>query len=138
VATEPTVAPTGFRTVLDHSLQPRPDGLVEWRTTWVLRWDPVPAASSYVARFATSEGRGGRERVLTSTELQVDAAAGTSDATRLDADRAAQLAFTGSQLLVSVAGAGPSGAEGPASAWYRVGEVPADGIPVPNSTTHRH
>jgi hypothetical protein len=118
---------------LEDSRKARPDGLVDWHTAWVLQWDPVPDAASYVVRFASSEGRGGRERVLTSTRLRIDVAAGTSRARRVDTDRATQLAFTQSQLLVSVAGAGPTGAVGPASAWYRVGDAPPDGILAPNS-----
>jgi hypothetical protein len=134
----PAIAPAGFRTALQQTRQNRPDGLVDWRAAWVLRWDPTPGAASYVVHFATSEGRGGRKRVLTTPELHVDAAAGTSSPPRIGADQAAQLTLTGSQLLVSIAAAGPSGAEGPASAWYRVGDAPANGIPVPNSASHGH
>ena len=130
--------PRGFRTRVEHTETSRPDGLVDWRTDWVLTWSEVPGASGYSVRFAASEGTGGREGSLDVPELTLDVAAGTSPRRRIRADRSAQLTLTASQLLGSVLATGPGGAEGPASPWYRVGEAPADGVPVPNRSTGHH
>ncbi len=130
--------PREFRTRVEHTKSSRPDGLVDWRTDWVLTWSEVPGASGYAVRFGTSEGTGGRERSLDVPELTLDVAAGTSPRRRVRADRAAQLTLTASQLLVSVLATGPGGAEGPASPWYRVGEAPANGVPVPNRSAEHH
>lgn len=130
-------APADFRASLAQSRTTRPDGLIEWRTAWVLRWRPVPGVKRYQVQFATSEGRGGRTQTVEKPELRIDAAAGTSPANRVATDEKAQLAFTGSQLLVSVAPVAGE-ATGPASAWYRVGDAPPDGKPVPNSAPEGH
>lgn len=136
-STSPTAAdlaaPNTLRASLEHAETKRSDELVEWRTAWVLRWAEVPGAAGYLIRFSTSEGPGGRERRVTATELEIDVAAGTSPANRLVVDREAQLTMTASQLLVSVAASSSSGGVGPAVGWYRVGEVPSDGIPVANA-----
>lgn len=131
-------APSGFRASLEHAETKRSDDLVDWRTHWVLRWQAVPGAAGYVIRYSTSEGRGGRERRMATTELKLDVAAGTSPAGRLMMDREAQLTMTASQLLVSVAATGSSGDIGPAVGWYRVGEVPSDGVPVANGEPEKH
>ena len=132
------VAPTDFRSSLEHASTARPDALVEWRSDWVLRWSEVPGARGYVVRFATSEGRGGRERRLDRPELRLDVAAGTSRRARLTADREAQLTLAASQLLVAVAAVDAAGATGPASPWYRVGETGKAGKPVPNNEPGEH
>ena len=131
-APDQLVPPTGFRTALEQTATTRADGLVEWRTDWVLHWAEVPAAAGYVARFATSEGPGGRERRLDVPMLRLDVAAGTSRPDRLARDREAQRTLTASQLLVSVAAVGEDDVVGPASPWYRVGETGDGGVPVPN------
>ncbi len=131
-------APGTLRASLEHDEVKRPDDMVDWRTDWVLRWNEVPGATGYLIRFSTSEGRGGRERRVTAAELKVDVAAGTSPAHRLQVDREAQLTMTASQLLVSVAATGSTGAEGQAVGWYRVGEAPADGVPVANADPKEH
>ena len=131
-------APTKFWTSLEHTEVKRPDDLVDWRTDWVLHWTEVPDATGYLIRFSTSEGRGGRERRVTATELKVDVAAGTSPVTRLEVDREAQLTMTASQLLVSVAAIGSTGGESPAVGWYRVGEAPSNGVPVANADPEEH
>ncbi len=130
-------APADFRASLAQSRKTRPDGLIEWRTNWVLRWDAVPGVERYRVDFATSEGRGGRSRTVDAPEVRIEAAAGTSPANRVASDEKAQLAFTGSQLLVSVRAVAGK-ATGPASAWYRVGDAPPDGKPVPNSAPEGH
>lgn len=138
-ASAPELAePRRFRTRLESTRAARPDGLVDWRSDWVLTWAEVPGARGYTVSFATSEGDGGRERSVEVPELTLDVAAGTSPARRVRADRDAQVTLTASQLLVSVRATGPEGAEGPASPWYRVGEVPPDGVPVPNPSTEAH
>ncbi len=63
-------APGTLRTSLEHAETKRPDAMVDWRTDWVLRWNEVPGATGYLVRFSTSEGRGGRERRLTTPELR--------------------------------------------------------------------
>lgn len=137
-AAAPSVAPEQVRVALETTREPRGDGMVDWRAAWVMTWEPVPGADGYVAEFATSEGRGGRESPLEEPLLRVDAAAGTSTAERLEQDQAAQLSFSASQLLVSVAATGADGAEGPATPWYHVGDAPADGVPVPGTAPEGH
>ncbi len=134
----PATAPAQVRVALETIRESRDDGMVDWRAAWVMTWDPVPGASGYTAEFATSEGRGGRESPLAEPLLRVDAAAGTSAEERLEQDRATQLSFSASQLLVSVAATGADGAEGPATAWYHVGDAPPDGVPVPDGAPQRH
>ena len=131
-------APSTFRASLEHVETERSADLVDWRTDWVLRWAEVPGATGYLIRYSTAEGRGGRERRVTATELKVDVAAGTSPGHRLTVDREAQLTMTASQLLVSVAATSSAGGVGPAVGWYRVGEVPPNGIPVANAEPEGH
>ncbi|WP_459645208.1 hypothetical protein [Kineococcus sp. NUM-3379] len=137
-AAAPLPVPAGFAVALERSRRDVPGGLVEWRTRWVLRWEPVAGAAGYVLRFSTSEGRGGREEVLDAPQFSLDAAAGTSPAARVAQDEAAQLSLSAFQLLVSVAARDAAGTEGAASAWYRVGEVPPGGVPVPNTAPAGH
>lgn len=130
-------APQGLRVAVEGERAQRADGLVDWSAAWVLTWEPVPGAEGYAAHFTTSEG-GEHERELTAPRLHLDAAAGTSPPDRVEQDQAAQLALGGSQLLVSVAAEGPGEAVGAPSAWFRVGDVPAGGVPLPEEAPGGH
>lgn len=125
-------APRGLETRVETTRVPRDDGLVDWRTQWVLEWDAVAGADGYSAQFSTSEG-GGRQRDIRAPLLRVDAAAGTSAADRVDPDAGAQLAFNKSQLVVRVAATRAGASPGPASDWFPVGEVTPDDATEPGS-----
>lgn len=123
-----------FRVSVDHTQAPAPGpagaGKLAWTSTWRLSWTPVPGASSYAVHYGTNEGAGsGQPKVQPETELSVEAAAGTSTVAQLDQQRRAALLLTSSQLLVSVSARSDAG-EGPRSAWFPVGDVPASGRPV--------
>lgn len=147
-AAGPPAPVTGVRVALEHEERPAPGpagvGKVAWTSSWRLSWDPVPGATAYAVRYATSEGAGNQApRVLTGADtlarpsLLVEAAAGTSSRARLDQDRDAGLLFTSSQLLVSVA-ARSAGGESPASLLFPVGDVPPDGVPRGSERTGGH
>jgi hypothetical protein len=128
-------APTGFRVSLDPVEVPATaaDGrdLVQWEVDWTLTWEPVAGAAEHAVWFGTNEGAPSEpRRSVDEPELRLTAAAGTSPAARLAADREAGLLFTSSQLLVSVAARAADGRLGPRSPWYPVGDAPADGRPV--------
>ena len=115
----------------DHGVQSAPcGGSVAWRTRWRLTWAAVPGARAYEVRFTTSEGPSGRTRVLDAPELALEVAAGTSPSSRVDQDRALQLALSAAQLQVQVAAVDAGGGSGPPSPWFAVGEVPAGGVPA--------
>ena len=130
-------APVGFVVTFDDTEQPmtRSDGIavVSWRTDWVLSWGEAAGAATYRARYGTTEGipEQPRTQSLDVARLSIDAAAGTSVPERVEQDRAAGLLLTSSQLLVSVAAVAGDGAVGPYSAWFSVGDVTADGAPIP-------
>jgi hypothetical protein len=140
----PPPVPTGYVVALLHDERPvpGPDGrsFVEWRTTWELRWEPVPGAEAYAVRFGTSEGPGdgGVDRRESGARVRVEAATGTSPVDEVAQDREAGLAFTAAQLAVSVAAVAPGGVSGPSSPWFAVGEVPPDGRPAPLEIGHGH
>ena len=125
---------TGFRVALESTEEPASGpagaGKLAWRSTWQLRWEPVPDATGYAVWYATNEGGGNAPRaVQPETLLAVEAAAGTSTRARLEQDRRALLLLTSSQLLVAVA-AEHDGRQGPRSPWFPVGDVPLDGVPI--------
>jgi hypothetical protein len=117
--------PDGFRATFDHTARPS-GGLVRWRTRWVLRWEPVAGATSYVVRTATSEGAGGRSHEVETPRYSLEVAAGTSRPDQVERDRASQLAFTAATLRVRVAARGGTGRVSPPGPWLPVGEAPAN------------
>lgn len=136
-------APTGFRVRLDPSeaAVTGSDGrrLVEWEVDWALTWTPVPGAQDYAVWFGTNEGAGSSpERYVAEPELRMTAANGTSSRERVQQDQAAGLLFTSSQLLVSIAGRDADGRLGPRSAWFPVGDAPADGRPIGTAVSDHH
>lgn len=114
---------SGFQSFLDHSAVNADAGSVDWSTSWRLTWEPVADATGYAVYFGTSEGQpsGPPQRVETSPEVVVQAAAGSSPPDRIDADRRAALAMTAAQLTVAIAPVGADGSQGPRSPWFAVG-----------------
>ena len=103
---------------------------ISWQVDWRLSWQAVPGASGYAVYYGTSEGASDRPKtVQPERTVTVEAAAGTSTHGRLRADQRAALLFTSSQLLVAVAARG-DGRSGQRSAWFPVGDVPLNGVPV--------
>lgn len=136
---------TDLRVALDHEQAPAAGpagaGQLSWRSTWRLTWAPVVGATGYAVHYRTNEGAaldGEPDEVLAEPSLTVEVAAGTSPPARLEQDRRAGALFTSSQLLAAVRPLGPSGS-GASSPWFPVGDVPADGRPLPAAgTAHGH
>jgi len=129
----PFARPSEFRVVLHTEKESTAGELVTWRTWWKLTWASMPGATSYVVETATSEGGGDRprQRTVEQPEWRIEVAAGTSAPAALDRDQQGQLAFTAAQLLVRIAAADHDGRRSAPSPWFPVGEVLAEGVPVP-------
>jgi hypothetical protein len=124
---EPGPAPlTGFTADLREHIEPAHGGLVQWKSTWWLRWTPAEGAREYLVYTGSSEGDSTTARVRREPRYGIEVANGVSRRSQIERLRSQQVAFTAAQLTISVAARYDDGEIGPRSGPYAVGEpVPA-------------
>jgi hypothetical protein len=113
---------TGFEADLRDVVAPARGELVQWRSSWRLRWNAAPGARGYLIYVGTSEGDSSKPKLRSEPRYGIEVANGVNARSRIRELRAEQLAFTAAQLTVSVAARYDGGKVGPRSAPFAVGE----------------
>jgi hypothetical protein len=124
----PRLPPQGVRADVKTDTTTARDGLVRWRSTWVLSWAPAPGARDYLIYVRTAEGEGGAHRPTTMPQWRIEVANGVNRHRRVPKARDQQLALVAAQVAVSVAARYPDGRIGPRSRPFPVGEHAAGAV----------